>query len=142
MKVKFTVMGTPMVKKRPRASMRNGHAVVYTPKDTVNYENLVRYTYQSDVGIKLEGAIEMNVKAYFPIPKSVSKKQHALMATEKEPCIKHRGDIDNVCKVLMDSILGVAYDDDRQIYKLTGEKWYSENPRVEIEMRDMNEEKT
>ena len=135
MKVKFTVMGTPMVKKRPRASMRNGHAVVYTPKDTVNYENLVRYTYQSDVGIKLEGAIEMNVKAYFPIPKSVSKKQHALMATEKEPCLVHR-DVDNVCKLLMDSINGVAFDDDKQIYKLTGEKYYSDNPRVEVELKE------
>lgn len=135
MKVKFTVMGVPMVKKRPRASMRNGHAVVYTPKDTVNYENLVRYTYQSDVGERLTGAIEMTVKAYFPIPKSISKKKHEIMATEKEPCLVHR-DVDNVCKLLMDSINGVAFDDDKQIYKLTGEKYYSENPRVEVELKE------
>lgn len=136
MKVKFTVLGVPMVKKRPRASMRNGHAVVYTPKDTVNYENLVRYTYQSEVGKRLTGAIEMTVKAYFPIPKSISKKKHEILATEKEPCIKHRGDIDNVCKMLMDSINGVAFDDDRQIYKLVAEKYYSDNPRVEIELEE------
>lgn len=133
--VKFSVLGEPMVKKRPRASMRNGHAVVYTPKDTVNYENLVRYTYQSEVGKKLEGAIEMTVKAYFPIPKSVSKKQRAIMATETYPCLKHK-DIDNVCKIIMDSILKIAYDDDKQVYKLTGEKYYSENPRVEVELRN------
>lgn len=135
MKVKFTVMGVPMVKKRPRASMRNGHAVVYTPKDTVNYENLVRYTYQSDVGERLTGAIEMTVKAYFPIPKSISKKKREIMATEKEPCLVHR-DVDNVCKLLMDSINGVAFDDDKQIYKLTGEKYYSDNPRVEVELKE------
>lgn len=135
MKVKFTVMGTPMVKKRPRASMRNGHAVVYTPKDTVNYESLVRYTYQSDVGEHLTGAIEMTVKAYFPIPKSISKKKREIMATEKEPCLVHR-DVDNVCKLLMDSINGVAFDDDKQIYKLTGEKYYSDNPRVEVELKE------
>ena len=135
MTVKFCVLGEPMVKKRPRASMINGHAVVYTPKDTVNYENLVRYTYQSEVGKKLSGAIEMTVKAYFSIPKSVSKKQRAIMATEKYPCTKHK-DIDNACKLYMDAILGVAYDDDKQVYKLTGEKWYSETPRVEIELRE------
>ena len=135
MKVNFTVMGVPMVKKRPRASMRNGHAVVYTPKDTVNYENLVRYTYQSDVGERLTGAIEMTVKAYFPIPKSISKKKREIMATEKEPCLVHR-DVDNVCKLLMDSINGIAFDDDKQIYKLTGEKYYSENPRVEVELKE------
>lgn len=136
--VKFTVLGEPMVKKRPRASMRNGHAVVYTPKDTVNYENLVRYTYQSDVGKKLDGAIEMSVKAYFPIPKSISKKKHEILASETEPCLVHK-DIDNVCKLLMDSINGIAFDDDKQIYKLTGEKYYSDTPRVEIELREKDD---
>ena len=136
--VKFTVLGEPMVKKRPRASMRNGHAVVYTPKDTVNYENLVRYTYQSDVGKKLDGAIEMSVKAYFPIPKSISKKKHEILSSETEPCLVHK-DIDNVCKLLMDSINGIAFDDDKQIYKLTGEKYYSDTPRVEIELREKDD---
>ena len=138
MTVKFCVLGSPQSKQRPRASMINGHARMYTPKETVNYENLVRYAYQSEVGKKLEGAIEMIVKAYFPIPKSVSKKQHALMASEEYPCTKIK-DIDNVCKVCMDSILKVAYDDDRQVYRLVGEKWYSENPRVEIELRERDE---
>lgn len=124
-----------MVKKRPRASMRSGHAVVYTPKDTVNYENLVRYTYQSEIGKRLTGAIEMTVKAYFPIPKSISKKKHEILSNEQEPCLKHK-DIDNVCKLLMDSINGIAFDDDRQIYKLVGEKYYSNNPRVEIELSE------
>jgi Holliday junction resolvase RusA-like endonuclease len=138
MTVKFCVLGVPQAKQRPRASMINGHARMYTPKETVNYENLVRYAYQSEVGKKLEGAIEMIVKAYFPIPKSVSKKQHALMASEEYPCTKIK-DIDNVCKVCMDSILKVAYDDDRQVYRLVGEKWYSDNPRVEIELRERDE---
>ena len=135
MKVKFTVMGVPMVKKRPRASMRNGHAVVYTPKDTVNYENLVRYTYQSDVGIKLEGAIEARIKAYFPIPKSISKKKHMLMASEDYPCLCSK-DTDNIAKICLDSCNKIAYDADKQIYKLSVEKYYSDNPRVEVELKE------
>lgn len=135
MKVKFTVLGVPMVKKRPRASMRNGHAVVYTPKDTVNYENLVRYTYQSEVGRKLEGAIEARIKAYFPIPKSISKKKHELMATETYPCLCSK-DTDNIAKICLDSCNKIAFDDDKQVYKLTVEKYYSDNPRVEIELEE------
>lgn len=137
--VKFTVLGNPQAKQRPRASVINGHARMYTPKDTVNYENLIRYTYQKEVGKKLDGAIEMTVKAYFPIPKSVSKKQHVLMASETYPCTKLK-DIDNTCKVCMDSLLKIAYDDDRQVYRLIGEKWYSEKPRVEIELRSYNDD--
>lgn len=135
MTVKFCVLGVPLSKARPRASVFNGHARMYTPKDTVNYENLVRYAYQSEVGKLLTGAIEMSVKAYFPIPKSISKKKHEILATEKEPYLK-KGDIDNVCKLLMDSLNMVAYEDDKQIYKLTAEKYYSENPRVEVELKE------
>ena len=135
MKVKFSVLGECKGKGRPRATTIKGHARMYTPKDTVMYENLVRYTYQSEIGERLCGAIEMSVKCYFPIPKSISKKQREKMLSEKEPYLK-KGDIDNVCKLLMDSLNGVAYDDDKQIYKLTGEKYYSDNPRVEIELSD------
>ena len=139
MKVRFTVLGEPMVKKRPRASMVGGHARVYTPKDTVNYENLVRYTYQSEVGKKLEGAIEAKITAYFPIPKSVSKKKHELMASETFPCLCSK-DADNVAKICLDSCNKVAYDDDRQIYKLSVEKYYSDTPRVEIELRTRDDD--
>ena len=132
--VKFTVLGEVRSKQRPRATVINGHARVYTPKDTVMYENLVRYAYQEQVGKKLEGAIEMYCKFYFPIPKSVSKKQRAIMETETEPHLK-KSDLDNCIKSVSDSIQGVAFDDDKQIYKIVAEKYYSDNPRVEVELR-------
>lgn len=137
--VKFTVLGNPQAKQRPRASVINGHARMYTPKDTVNYENLVRYTYQREVGKKLDGAIEMTVKAYFPIPKSVSKKQHVLMASETYPHTK-KPDADNCIKSVSDGIQGVAFDDDKQIYKIVAEKYYSNNPRIEVELRSYDDD--
>ena len=135
MKVKFTVMGECKGKGRPRATTFNGHARMYTPKDTVLYENLVRYTYQSDVGERLAGAIEMTVKAYFPIPKSISKKKHEILAKEQEPHLK-KPDSDNCIKSICDGLQGVAYDDDKQIYKVSIEKYYSDNPRVEVELKE------
>ena len=135
MKVKFCVLGEPRAKQRPRATIRGGHATVYTPKDTVSYENLVRYTYQQDVGKRLCGAIEFKAIFYFPIPKSISKKQREKMLSEKEPHLK-KSDLDNCIKCVTDAIQGVAFDDDKQIYKITAEKYYSDNPRVEIELSD------
>lgn len=131
--VKICVLGEVRSKQRPRATVINGHARVYTPKDTVMYENLVRYAYQEQVGRKLEGVIEMKCKFFFPIPKSVSKKQRALMETETIPHTK-KPDIDNCVKSVTDGIQGVAFDDDKQIYKIVAEKYYSSTPRVEIEL--------
>lgn len=135
MKVKFSVLGECKGKGRPRATAIKGHARMYTPKDTVMYENLVRYTYQSEIGERLCGAIEMSVKCYFPIPKSISKKKHEIMAQEQEPHLK-KPDADNCIKSICDGLQGVAFDDDKQIYKITAEKYYSDNPRVEIELSD------
>lgn len=133
--VKFCVLGEPKGKMRPRASVVNGHARMYTPKDTVNYENLLRYAYQTDVGVKLEGAIEARIIGYFPIPKSTSKKKAELMRTQQIP-YTNKIDTDNLAKICLDSLNNVAYDDDKQIYKLSVEKWYSDTPRVEIELRE------
>lgn len=133
MKVKFCVLGEPKGKGRPRVSTRNGFARAYTPKDTANYENLVRYTYQSDVGVMLQGDITARITAYFPIPKSVSKKQRQAMLDGVIPHTK-KPDCDNIAKIILDSLNEVAYNDDKQIYRVTVEKWYSDRPRVEIEL--------
>jgi Holliday junction resolvase RusA-like endonuclease len=135
MEVKFCVDGEPKGKQRPRASIVHGHARMYTPKDTVNYETLVRYTYQSEVGKKLEGAIEATIIGYFPIPKSTSKKKAEMMRNHEIP-YTNKIDTDNLAKVILDSLNNIAYDDDKQIYKLSVEKWYSDFPRVVVELRE------
>lgn len=46
---------------------------------------------------------------------------------------KRRRDIDNFNKLVLDSLEGVVYEDDKQIQRLTIIKNYSkENPRIEI----------
>ena len=139
MKVKFCVLGEPKGKGRPRVSTRNGFARAYPPKDTANYENLVRYTYQSDVGVMLQGDITARITAYFPIPKSVSKKQRQAMLDGVIPHTK-KPDCDNIAKIILDSVHEVAYDDDKQIYRIVVEKWYSDVPRVEIDLENMGYE--
>ena len=78
----------------------------------------------------------MSVKAYFAIPKSVSKKKHKLMIEEKIRPTK-KPDCDNVLKIICDALNTIAYDDDKQIVEMEISKFYSENPRVEVEIEEI-----
>ena len=60
--ITFTVPGKPVGKQRPRFS-RQGTAVrTYTPRQTAEYERLVRVSYIAAGGEKLEGAIGATIR--------------------------------------------------------------------------------
>ena len=126
----FTVLGVPKGKGRPRFT-RTGRT--YTPKDTIMYENLVATSYD---GEKLEGDLSAKIVCYFPIPASVSKKKREMMLTEKV-YYNHKPDLDNLAKIILDSLNGIAFDDDRQVVKLEVEKYYSDRPRAEIWLTEL-----
>ena len=46
-------------------------------------------------------------------------------------------DIDNIAKVVLDALNSVAYRDDTQVVELQLRKQYSEKPRVEICMEEL-----
>lgn len=83
-----------------------------------------------------DNEIEVNIMAYFGIPKSTSKKKTALMLNgfinpTKKP------DADNIAKIILDSLNGIAFHDDSQIVRLVVEKRYSNNPRVELTLTEI-----
>lgn len=132
--IKFTVLGHPTAKGRARFT-RQG--IAYKDKQTSSYENLVRLSFISanpyyemiDQNIPLKAKI----KAYYYIPKSYTKKKRleiekGLARPMKKP------DLDNIAKIILDSLNGVAYIDDKQIVELEIKKYYSEQPRVEVEI--------
>ena len=45
MQVKFSVFGKPRGKQRPRMCMKFGKQITYTPKQTSEYEKLVKASY-------------------------------------------------------------------------------------------------
>lgn len=134
--IKLTIPGKPMAKQRPRV-LKNG--ITYTPKETVNYETLVKQLYITKHSQKqLDGPLQVLIKAYFPIPKSASKvKKAAMEAGDIRPTKKP--DWDNVGKLITDALNNLAYHDDSQIVSCTVEKHYSEQPRVEVEIEEVPE---
>lgn len=138
MKVKFEILGTPKGKGRHRVQvLPNGKVHTYTPDATAKYENLVKVMYMQQCGkIRLTGALQADIKVFYAIPQSWSKKRREEACKgEKRPQIKP--DCDNVAKVILDSLNGVAYDDDKQVVTLSVNKYYSDTARVEVELSEV-----
>lgn len=132
MRINFTVMGEPKGKGRPRFCRNTGHAI--TPKDTVNYETLVKMEYTQACGEQMfpdDAMLDMRIKAYYSMPKSASKKRHAAMLSGDIRPTK-KPDMDNVIKIIADALNKIAYRDDTQIVDCQVRKFYSEKPRVEV----------
>lgn len=137
--VKFTVAGVPQGKGRPRVVRRQGFSRTFTPDETIAYENLIKVEYgiQTNHYKFSDGAfLEMRIDAYYPIPKSASKKRHAMMLSgELLPAKKP--DIDNIVKCIADSLNNIAYKDDTQIVVLKCYKHYSDDPCVEVAIKEI-----
>jgi Holliday junction resolvase RusA-like endonuclease len=126
----LTIPGEPVAKQRAR----HGKFGTYTPEKTVNYETLVKQLYiQQNFAKQLDGQLKLTANAYFSIPKSVSKTARAAMVAGILRPVK-KPDSSNVVKIIEDALNKLAYRDDSQIVSLNVEKWYSENPRVEVEI--------
>ena len=125
----FEVLGEPIGKARPRVTRWGA----YTPQKTVDYENKIKAAYG---GRFYEGYLQMDVKAYFKIPKSTSKKKkESMLMGEIKP--DKKPDIDNVLKIVLDSLNKTAYKDDAQVIAASITKEYSDTPRIKITISEL-----
>lgn len=66
----------------------------------------------------LKGNLEVDIKIFFK-----SQRVH---------------DVDNFNKLILDSMSGIVYEDDGQIWKMTVSKWHDkQNPRIEVEISEV-----
>jgi len=98
-RVRFTKLGRP-----------------YTPKDTRDYEEYIRYCFASayPVAEPLDTPVNITVVAYLGIPKSYSKRRVEDCFNGVEPPCK-KPDIDNIAKAILDALRHVAFADDKQV---------------------------
>lgn len=122
--MEFIVVGKIQPKQRPRFKRCGAFVRTYTQQATLDYEGLVAKRYIEKYGeLKLNGALAMEINAYFNVPKSLSKKKKAELYG-KPNTAHRRGDIDNVAKSVLDGLNGIAYDDDKVVYDLHVRKLY------------------
>lgn len=131
--LKFVVYGKP----EPKQSTYFGNGRAYgKPKAKAYAKNVqlaFRQKYKSDVCYPVNMPLIVRIKVFVPIPESKSKKWKQQAEEGKiRPTI--RPDVDNCLKNLNDSLNGLAYVDDKQIVSETIEKFYSSEPRVEVEI--------
>lgn len=138
--IEFIVDGQPQRKRRPRFRRIGNYVQTYTPKETHDYEKHIVDCYLEQVGqVMLEDVpIKVNITAYFQVPKAFSKRKRQEAITH---IIKphNRLDVDNIAKVVLDALNGVAYSDDHYITDLTIRKRYAEQPRLEVRIGEVKE---
>ena len=136
--IKFEILGQPLGKQRPRV-LKSGWA--YTPSNTVNYETMIKYTYQNLYGDRelILGNIEASITAVFPIPKSYSKKKTEELLNGHNNYDK-KPDCDNLAKIILDSLNGIAYKDDSQVTALHIYKEYGTQPKVIVCLRRLRDD--
>lgn len=131
------IPGEPKGKGRPRFSRASGRA--YTPADTLSYEAKVGSLWMEKYAdtAPLDGPLRMDIQAVFQIPRSWSKKKQA--ASIGDLCEK-RPDADNILKAVCDGLNGLAFKDDCQVAEVHFVKQWGEVPRVQVWIRERNEE--
>lgn len=137
MMVRLTIPGEPQGKGRHRAVRRGDHIATYTPRKTKDYEDEVRFCYRQEYGDLMAFAVDEPVSATiiaaFGIPKSASKKcKVEMMAGRVLPTKKP--DTDNIAKIVLDALNGLAYPDDKQVVELHVIKVYDLVGCVTVEL--------
>ena len=135
MEVFFTIHGEPVAQGRPRFSTRGGVPRAYDPENSRNYKELVGFMAKTRK--KLEGALVVEIDVYRSIPKSFNKTNRQL-AMDGDLFPTQKPDVDNYSKAIMDGMNGITFDDDSQIVALTVTKSYSDIPRVEVTVTELN----
>lgn len=138
--LKFEIPGSPIGQGRPKFSTINGHAKAYDPEKSRNYKAYVKLlatqAMKEQGFAMIDGPCCLDIMAFFEVPKSKSKKfkERALLGLERPT---KKPDIDNIVKALQDALNGLAYKDDSSIVFLSVAKCYSEVPRVEVILREI-----
>lgn len=128
----FNVEGDPVGKQRPRFARGR----TYTPKKSVDYENLIASQALSAMcpSLPLETPVAVYIYINHAIPTSYSKKR-------KEACLNRlerpkKPDLDNVAKSFLDAMNGIVYKDDVQVVSLHVTKRYDTIASVHVCVRE------
>lgn len=132
----FKVPGPPQFKRRHRSAIIAGHVATYSDKRTVQAEEAVRLYFLQAAGgdwIPHQGPVHIEIVALFALPKSTPRwKLQAAVPIS----MTTKPDADNVLKMVLDGLKGVAMKDDNQVQSMKVQKVYTtEMPCIEVKLR-------
>jgi Holliday junction resolvase RusA-like endonuclease len=133
MQIHFQVEGDPKGKGRPRFTRAGKFTRVYTDKQTLDYEALIKFFAAEAMGSTdpLETPVSVYLYIRHAVPQSYSKKRtEACLSGLEQPCKKP--DIDNIAKTYLDGMNGVIFKDDTQVIDLHVKKVYSAVPGCDV----------
>ncbi|HKM06338.1 MAG TPA: RusA family crossover junction endodeoxyribonuclease [Sphaerochaeta sp.] len=138
--MKFTITGEPVAQGRPRFTTANGFPRAYDPAKSSDWKNYAKMVAASRMAGKplMDGPLSLSVCVYRSIPSSWSKKKTAeAIEGRLRPITKP--DLDNYVKCAKDALSGIVWKDDSQVVAFHEPfgKFYSETPRVEIEIKEL-----
>lgn len=130
MALTFTVPGDPVPQPRPRVSTRGGFARAYVPaKHPVHaYRDAVAAAARA-AGAGVHGEpVSVVIDFVWERPKSHLRKS----GVKPNAPVLPRPDLDNTTKAVLDSLNGVAWEDDSQVQRLVVEKSYGPEARTTV----------
>jgi Holliday junction resolvase RusA-like endonuclease len=134
--IKIVVPGEPVPQGRPRFRMMGNHPSAYDPPKSRLYKLKIKEQVSTPKSNKnslemILGIFSIAVYVYRQVPKSWNKKKRQL-ALDGTIRPTTRPDTDNYIKGALDALNGVVYADDSAAVDIIGQKFYSDNPRMEI----------
>ena len=138
MTYRFVISGPAVPQGRPRLTTVNGYARAYTPTQTRKYQRHVQNCVLEQGKPKelLKGVLRVDTVEYRAIPKSMNKTRR-MKAIKGEIRPGKRPDIDNIEKAIWDALTGLVWKDDAQVVDGTRVKYYSNTPRVEVTVEEL-----
>ncbi|GAW63083.1 RusA family crossover junction endodeoxyribonuclease [Ligilactobacillus acidipiscis] len=125
----------PVAQARPRAVRMGRSLRMYDPKKTADFKKQLHLLAEIKTCCFYPRGIKAEIWFYRAVQKSISKKEHLRRTTgQVRPTVNP--DTDNYIKSTLDALNGILWRDDSQIVDLTAHKFYSDNPRIEIELEE------
>ena len=135
--MEFIIHQEPIAKKRHRHGKHGGYDEQHKEKNSLKWQFGSQMRENGHKRLSRD-PLDVAVRCYCSPPKTLSQaKKRALEGQFKTK----KPDADNYFKFYTDVLNGIAYEDDNLISSMSCFKKYSENPRVEITIKSLNETK-
>jgi len=133
---KFEIQERAIGKERPRVNRNTG--AVYTPTKTASFEEKVKWAFKGKYNIAekpSEKPFKAKIVAVFKPAESLSKKKKEELLYKVS--YTNRPDVDNIAKIILDSLNGLAYKDDSQVTALLVLKDYGTENKIIVELEEL-----